>query len=446
MGAEPDRRIVVGLQQVPDLKSMRIQEILDEENEDRQTIVDLRNQLEEAHTALIHHDDKLRKRNDEITGLKRTIIEKDTKIIGLQEELATREAAGIPRDPDGHYQALGLHPMFADGLTKGQAREIVNRAWKSYSMIFHTDHAGELERMKKINAAHDHFAPRPNQDNALAIRVEEENYSFGLGRIAGLPPKTLAELKRISDRLKDPEKAAFMKNHGFKQSNGAVFWGIPGTGKSLACEALAEEAGCERIELKLDEYMTKWMHESASMLGEKLREVKEAAAGKERPLIVQIDEADTILIPVRTDLGESHDRAEIRAVLLREFQEPSNVFFILTTNLDPRDTQKADPAIVRNQRLGHLISFTLPNEEGRKEIFAREIRKRSDTDARWEEINFTILANLTKGFAPSDIQAVLAVAAERKYNSDTQSIVVNQQDLEEAVNIVRLGKQNEEEE
>ena len=277
----------------------------------------------------------------------------------------------------------------------------------------------------------------------VAIETEIQE-GFGLEKLAGLAPETLADLRRIKDRLKEPDRANFMKKYGFKQSNGAVFWGIPGTGKTLAGEALAEEAGCERLVLKIDEYMTAYIHDSAHRIGDKLREIKTKASAKDKPVMIQIDEADTILRPVDNSPVSGRDASEVRAVLLREFQEPSNVFYILTTNLDPRDPNQADPAIVRNQRLGYLVGFGLPTSEGRKEIFEKETSKRNGDDLKWEDINLESLATTTENFSPADIQEVLSVAIGESYNPDTNEAFVNQQHLEVAINLVKSRKLLEE--
>lgn len=277
----------------------------------------------------------------------------------------------------------------------------------------------------------------------VAVETEIQE-GFGLERLAGLAPETLADLRRIKDRLKEPDRANFMKKYGFKQSNGAVFWGNTGTGKTLAGEALAEEAGCERVILKIDEYMTAFIHDSARRIGEKLREIKTQSAEKGNPIIIQIDEADTILKPVDNSPVSGRDASEVRAVLLREFQEPSNVFYILTTNLDPRDPNQADPAIVRNQRLGYLVGFGLPTSEGRKEIFEKETAKRTGNDLKWEDINLESLATSTEGFTPADIQEVLSVAVGEGYNPDTNVAFINQQHLETAINLIKSRKLLEE--
>lgn len=134
---------------VPDLKSLRIQEILNEENEDLQQILRLQGELKDAKSALRAKDKEI--------GVK------DKEIASLKAELNRRPVVEISGDPDGYYRALGLHPDFAQGLTKEQAREVVQSVYRVYAKIFHTDNGGDLERMKKINVAHDYLAPKPEQ-------------------------------------------------------------------------------------------------------------------------------------------------------------------------------------------------------------------------------------------------------------------------------------------
>jgi len=135
-----------------DLRDLRVQRILDGENEDAILIRELKSQLAAANNALEAKD----------TALKL----KDQEIARLKADANIRMSSEMPGDPDGHYRALGLHPTFAQGLTEEQAREIVQRAWKSYSQVFHTDRGGNLERIKRINAARDVLAPKPKQGSS----------------------------------------------------------------------------------------------------------------------------------------------------------------------------------------------------------------------------------------------------------------------------------------
>ncbi|MBI2593048.1 ATP-binding protein [Candidatus Daviesbacteria bacterium] len=277
--------------------------------------------------------------------------------------------------------------------------------------------------------------------DSTALVEEKVKEEIGLEKLAGLPRSTMLELMRIAADLKDPKRARFMKKHGLKQSSGAVFWGEAGTGKTLAGEAIAEEAGCERVVVKVDEYLTGYIHESARKLGEELRRIKENAAKGDKAVVIQIDEADTILRPIGSaDSASARDASEIRGMLLREFQEPSNVFYILTTNLDPRDPLQADPAIVRNQRLGNLIAFGLPDIEGRETILRKETLRRDADDLRWENVDFDSLKQVTDGFSQADLQEVLSISVSLAYDPEIDGATINQQHLEHAVNIIKSRK------
>ena len=189
--------------------------------------------------------------------------------------------------------------------------------------------------------------------------------------------------------------------------------------------------------------MTSYMHESARRVGEEIRKIKQRASG-DRQIIIQIDEADTILRPIEgRDSASNRDASEMRSMLLQEFEEPSDVFYVLTTNLDPRDPSQADPAIVRNQRLGNLVAFGLPDAEGRDIILRKETDRRRDDDLSWESVDFDSLRETTNGFSQADLQEVLTIGASMAYDPETDGAVVNQQHLEQAVNIVKSRKLQE---
>ena len=129
-----------------DLKTLRVQQILDGESEDTQQIRSLKAQLEAAKTSL--------------GASKRALAQKDETIERLQAELRSRGSSSMPGDPDGYYSALGLHPNFAQELTPEQEKTVVISAYRIYSRFFAVDLGGNLERQKRINVAHEYFLPK----------------------------------------------------------------------------------------------------------------------------------------------------------------------------------------------------------------------------------------------------------------------------------------------
>lgn len=187
--------------------------------------------------------------------------------------------------------------------------------------------------------------------------------------------------------------------------------------------------------------MSSYIHGSAQKLGEKIAAIKREAT---EITVIQIDEADQILRPIESQSGvSSRDAEEVRAMLLREFQEPSNVFFILTTNLDPSDPKQADSALVRNERIGHLVAFSLPDEAGRQIILGNEIERRKSAQLQFEGLDLAAVARETGTMSPADLQAILSKAVRSGYDRQTKTSKVTQQHLLDALKTIKGRKQNE---
>lgn len=133
-----------------DLRTLRVQKILDGESEDRQLIRTLQEQLSGAKKALKINESSIRA--------------KDAEIGRLKAKLSARNPSEMPGDPEGYHRALGLHPAFKQELTEEQAKIVIKGIYKIYSKIFYPDMGGNLERMKKINVAYEAFLPKPKQE------------------------------------------------------------------------------------------------------------------------------------------------------------------------------------------------------------------------------------------------------------------------------------------
>lgn len=137
----------------------------------------------------------------------------------------------------------------------------------------------------------------------------------------------------------------------------ALFHGAPGTGKTLAADAIAAELGQPVYRVNLAQMASKWVGDGAKRIEQVFREARQADA------VLLFDEADGLFAP-RTSVGSSTDRyANLEAaVLLREIEQFSGVS-ILTSNL----FDNVDPALVR--RLTFVVSFTAPDERLRERLW-----------------------------------------------------------------------------
>lgn len=148
----------------------------------------------------------------------------------------------------------------------------------------------------------------------------------------------------------------------------ALFAGVSGTGKTLAAEVVAAQAGLDLHRIDLSTVVSKYIGETEK----NLRRVFHAAeAGG---AILLFDEADA-LFGKRTQVQDSHDRyANIEVSYLLQRMESYRGLAILTTNLK----DSLDPAFLRRFRF--IVDFPFPGPELRAEIWRRVFPAKTPTE------------------------------------------------------------------
>ena len=180
----------------------------------------------------------------------------------------------------------------------------------------------------------------------------------------------------------------------------ALFAGPPGTGKTMAAEALARSLGLPLYRIDLSQVVNKYIGETEK----NLRRLFDAADVAEMMLF--FDEADS-LFGKRTEVKDAHDRyANLEVSYLLERMERFKGLAILATNR----RKDLDGAFVR--RLRFVIEFPLPGVEERRRIWRSVIPHGVDVSA----LDFEFLAQhfpLAGGHIRAIVfQACLQTAAE----------------------------------
>lgn len=155
-----------------------------------------------------------------------------------------------------------------------------------------------------------------------------------------------------------------------------LFCGSPGTGKTMAAEALATSLGLPMYRIDLSQVVNKYIGETEKNL-KRIFDVAELS-----DCILFFDEADA-LFGKRTDVKDAHDRfANIEISYLLERMERFKGLAILATNR----RKDLDEAFMR--RLRFVIEFPVPGEEERKRIWRYVFPRHVDV----EELDFRYLA------------------------------------------------------
>ena len=157
-------------------------------------------------------------------------------------------------------------------------------------------------------------------------------------------------VRRILDMKLHPEHYA---RFGVSAPKGVLFYGSPGTGKTLVAKAMARELGQPLFYVNSTELISKWWGESAKNIRAIFKKAQES-----QPCIILIDEIDF--------LASRQDREALEAFLTEMDRLGPNVLIIGTTNFPPEDL---DPAMVRSGRFDRKIEFSFPSPEERRDFF-----------------------------------------------------------------------------
>jgi vesicle-fusing ATPase len=180
----------------------------------------------------------------------------------------------------------------------------------------------------------------------------------------------------------------------------ALFAGPPGTGKTMAAEALSAAIGLPLYRIDLSQVVNKYVGETEK----NLRRVFDTADAAE--LILFFDEADS-LFGKRSEVKDAHDRyANLEISYLLERMERFKGLAILATNR----RKDLDPGFAR--RLRFVIEFPLPGVDERLRIWRSVIPPGVDATA----LDYRFLAQqfpLAGGHIRAIVfQACLQTAAE----------------------------------
>lgn len=211
----------------------------------------------------------------------------------------------------------------------------------------------------------------------LAVKIEQVR---GWDDLV-LPDAALGQLRELCDQIRFQHQVH--DTWGFRRALGqgsgvtALFSGPPGTGKTMAAEVIAGDAGLDLYAVDLSATVSKYIGETEKNLARIFDEAQGSNA------ILLFDEADA-LFGKRTQVTDSHDRyANIEISYLLQRLDAYTGTVILATNM----RQNLDDAFTR--RLRFLIDFSFPDEAHRLRIWRALVPAQAPLSA---DVDFAELA------------------------------------------------------
>ena len=231
------------------------------------------------------------------------------------------------------------------------------------------------------------------------------------------------ELQDVVAFLRDPER---FKRLGAKVPRGLLLTGPPGTGKTLLARAVAGEAGCKFYSKSASEF-------EEMLVGLGAKRVRElfAAARKNAPAIIFIDEIDALGGKRKVSIGGGSERQTLNQLLscMDGFTKNENVIIIGATN----SPEILDPALTRPGRFDSTVDVPLPDVRGRREIIDLYLGK----VVCGPEVDSELLAKATPGFSGAQLEALVNSAALMAAQRGADQIETS--DVEEARDKLIMG-------
>jgi len=207
------------------------------------------------------------------------------------------------------------------------------------------------------------------------------------------------EVAELVAFLKQPET---FRQLGAEVPRGVLLMGPPGTGKTLLARALAGEAGVPFFSISGSEFIEVFVGVGASRVRNLF-----AAAKKNAPSIIFVDELDSVGRTRGTGLGGGHDEREqtLNQILaeMDGFEGHEAVIVLAATNRP----DVLDPALLRPGRFDRHVTLDLPDRKDRLALL--HIHSRSVPLAA--DVDMDKVASGTPGFSGADVKNLINEAA-----------------------------------
>jgi ATPase family associated with various cellular activities (AAA) len=249
-------------------------------------------------------------------------------------------------------------------ITDDAAEAIANRYPLSIDVL---EHATFLASRRPKN--YDAEDPQLDRLTSVCRELAAEGISHLVERIdpifsledVVLPADRKQQLFEIVDNVRFASRVLdgwkFRDQLPYGRGVAALFFGVSGTGKTMAAMGIARRLGIQILRLDLSRVVNKYIGETEKNIDRVFTDAQKSGAA------ILIDEADALL-GKRSEVKEAHDRyANIEVAYLLQRMEAYDGLAILTTNM----RMNLDQAFLR--RLRFIVDFPKPDVAAREQIW-----------------------------------------------------------------------------
>ena len=242
-----------------------------------------------------------------------------------------------------------------------------------------------MENSTFLNMNHHQKFPPVPRDNEKGFRLLDVKKFFLNWDDVILAKKTEEVLRQIVNEL---EKESVLATYGLKPKRKILFFGSPGTGKTLTAKVLSSIIGYPLVFVRFESVISSYLGETASNLRKIFDFIEK---GK---WVVLFDEFD-IIGKQRDDPTEHGEikRVVNNFMLMLENYEGDSLIIAATNH-----PHLLDIGVWR--RFDEIIYFDMPDKERRKKIFEKYLKVLK----KEKGIDLDKISEETEGFSGSDIE------------------------------------------
>ena len=236
--------------------------------------------------------------------------------------------------------------------------------------------------------------------------------------------------RELKDAVLGPiERKGISKAYNVKPVKGILFFGPPGTGKTMMMRALANEIHAGFYYVKASNLISAFPGETEKMISNIF-----SIAKKHAPCILFFDEIDSIASS-RSNASVSETTRQALSQLLVEmdgFQKTTNVIIVGATNVP----NILDKAITRPGRFDKVIYMPPPDLNARKLIFGMYLKKLPIS----KSFNVDVLAEKTQRYTGADIKVLCESVAQTVAQEAVvkhKVLEINENDILNMINTIK---------
>lgn len=237
--------------------------------------------------------------------------------------------------------------------------------------------------------------------------------------------KDIAGLKEAKEAFNDrvilPIKHRdLFEKYGKTVGGGILLYGLPGTGKTMFAQAVANELNAKFFSIKCSDIMSKWYGESESNIKQLFTKAKNAPIA-----VIFFDEFEAIGRK-RTSYDTENGINTVQEILaqMQGIEKNNNILLVLAATNCPWDI---DSALLRPGRFNDKIYIPLPDLDARLFIIKKVLQNVTLSD----EVSITSLAESLEGYNCADVvefcEQIKLIAIKTEIANKT--VVINANDI-----------------